>query len=112
MKVLITGAGGFLGQHLVSYLSDKDCEIYNLGSKQIKNSTHFLLNDVKNKQLINSAVSKIQPDYLLHLAGTTDNSDINNCFAVNTYFSSCLLEALNIADLETHTKELKMEFLD
>ncbi len=36
MKALITGAGGFLGQHLVKFLKKKDCEIYNLGYKPVK----------------------------------------------------------------------------
>lgn len=104
MKVLITGAGGFLGQHLVSYLLDKDCKIYNLGNTKIKNSTHFLLDDITNKKLINNAISRIQPDYLLHLAGTADTSDISYCLKVNTLFSSYLLEAIKNSDLETHTK--------
>ena len=104
MKVLITGAGGFLGQHLVSYLLDKDCNIYNLGNTKIKNSTHFLLGDITNKKSINTAISKIQPDYLLHLAGTADTSDINYCLKVNTLFSLYLLEAIKNFDLETHTK--------
>jgi len=104
MKVLITGAGGFLGQHLIHHLLQKDCKIYNLGNAKIKNSTYFCLNDAADKKAINNAVSKIQPDYLLHLAGTADTSDISNCFAVNTFFGSYLLEALKNSGLDSHTK--------
>ena len=75
MKALITGAGGFLGQHLVKFLKSKDLEIYNLGRSQVNYSNHIPLTDVSKKKIIQEALSEIEPDYLFHLAGTSDASD-------------------------------------
>jgi len=105
MKALITGAGGFLGQHLVKFLKKKDCEIYNLGYKPVKNCFHFPLSNLSDRITIKKTVAKIKPDYLFHLAGSANtSSDIVECFSVNTFFAEYLLDAINYANLQHHTK--------
>ena len=56
MRVLITGAGGFLGSHLISFLKqnpETNFKIFNLGKNKTKNSELLFLDDVKNKIDIN-----------------------------------------------------------
>ena len=104
MKALITGAGGFLGQHLVKLLKSKDLEIYNLGRSQVNYSNHIPLTDVSKKKIIQEALSEIEPDYLFHLAGTSDASDNDEYFSVNTLFCSNLLESIDTLGLDEKTK--------
>ena len=70
MKVLITGAGGFLGSHLVSFLKNNhetDFEIFNLGKNKIDNINLLYLDDINNTYKINKYISEIQPDYFILL---------------------------------------------
>lgn len=105
MRVLITGASGFLGQSLIKYLFGKNCEIFNLGSSEVKNSTHFLLKSPSDKKAINDAILEIKPDCVFHLAGLAiRDSDILSSFTVNTFFCDYLLQAIDSASLGYHTK--------
>tara|TARA_B100000767_G_C19764325_1_gene536723 strand:- start:1399 stop:2298 length:900 start_codon:yes stop_codon:yes gene_type:complete len=109
MVVLLTGAGGFLGQNLISFLKIKGCKIYNLGKTPVSDSTHINLDDLNDKETIKKAVAEIKPDYLFHLAGSSNtSSDIADSFMVNTFFSKFLLEAIEAANLDLHTKTIMM----
>lgn len=105
MRVLITGASGFIGQSLIKYLLGINCEIFNLGSSEVKNSTHFLLKSPSDKKAINDAILEIKPDYVFHLAGSAIRSlNIEQIFTVNTFYCDYLLRAIDKADLGYHTK--------
>ena len=108
MNILITGAGGFLGQHLINFLLKslhEDDFIYNLGKKKISNCINYNIDDINDKEQINSAISKIRPDYLFHLAGSSDKYlDFESMKSVNTTYSNNLLKALEINNLHDHTK--------
>ena len=44
MNIVITGAGGFLGQHLINYLNktlSKDFSIFSLGNKKVPNCKNY-----------------------------------------------------------------------
>ena len=41
MKAIVTGAGGFLGNHLKSFLYKKNIEVFNIGTKKQSHS-HFI----------------------------------------------------------------------
>src|SRR4030042_5406239 len=56
MKVLVTGANGFAGKHLVEYLKGQKCQIF---------SPHI---DLLNATETEIAFSKIDPDGVIHLA--------------------------------------------
>ncbi len=102
---LITGARGFLGSHLVTFLISKNIEVFNLGDRKAKNCKHIYLNNITDKKEIIKVISKLKPDYLFHLAGSSNtSSDINECFSVNTIYAQFLLEAIEAAELEMHTK--------
>ena len=65
MKALITGSEGFVGQHLAEHLSSEGDEVFcsdlSLGGP-----------DLLDPAGITGLLSKIQPDYVYHLAGQAD----------------------------------------
>lgn len=75
-KVLVTGANGFLGQHLISALSNRDYEIHVTSMSGVFSSSHQvtihqtnLLNTEEHTELI----KRIAPSYLIHAAWFTKN---------------------------------------
>jgi len=108
MNIIITGAGGFLGDHLINFLSHKIQEkvsIYSLGTKELPKCKYYYINDVTDLKQINYAISSIKPDYLFHLAGASNNSlDFDSLKSVNTTYAYNLLKSLEINDLQDHTK--------
>ena len=67
MKILLTGATGFLGQNLEPVLS-KDYEVVGIGSK---------LHDLRNKDDCNKLLSEVQPDVIVHAAGSVGGIGAN-----------------------------------
>lgn len=76
-KVLITGATGFVGSHLVDYLLIYDnCEIHCIKRwrSRTENVTHFQDKvtwwecDLRDASSIRDVVEKIKPNYIFHLA--------------------------------------------
>jgi len=65
MKVLVTGATGFLGKHLTRKLEERDVEIY------VSNTAKANLLDVKNLYIYND----VHFDCIFHLAAVTKAGD-------------------------------------
>jgi len=65
MKVLVTGATGFLGKHLCSKLKELNFEVH------ISNTKHANLSTVENLYQFNN----IEFDYIFHLAAATKAGD-------------------------------------
>ena len=80
-KILITGISGFVGGHLVHYLTSNhaDLEIHGISRSKpawdfvpampaLNHNSHFHLADLRDIPTIKSLIEKIQPDYIVHLA--------------------------------------------
>ena len=93
MKVLVTGASGFLGFHLLNLLQEMGAEIHTLDVKpsHLGIQHNVSLADAFNLRKI---LIKIEPDYIVHLAGIAVAPDIQTYYAVNTGFAANLLWAL------------------
>ncbi len=104
MKILITGASGFLGTHLINYLNKKKVEIFNFGRKSCENANFIELKSCIDNHTIDKTISKIEPDCIFHLAGTTQANNTNEIFSVNTNFCSSILGAVKKNGLDKKTK--------
>lgn len=70
MKVLLTGASGFLGQHVLTQLRARDCEIVLLGRSRPKDAEDlpWLDDDLLDGSDLAPLLHETQASHLLHLA--------------------------------------------
>tara|TARA_B110000090_G_C13359048_1_gene437738 strand:- start:832 stop:1737 length:906 start_codon:yes stop_codon:yes gene_type:complete len=102
---LVTGAGGFLGSHLVEFLISKNITVYNLGNSKAKNCNHIYLKSISDKEEIKRIFSTTKLDYLFHLAGTSNLSlDSSSMELVNNKFIEYLLDGITASGLEKSIK--------
>jgi len=96
MKALLTGGTGFIGSHLAKLLLDKSAEIFALvrdphNLKWLKGlNIHLLEGDLLS---IPSLPSDI--DYVFHVAGLTNSSDVADYYTVNQQGTASLFKSLH-----------------
>ncbi|MDD5465395.1 MAG: GDP-mannose 4,6-dehydratase [Candidatus Omnitrophica bacterium] len=93
MKILVTGALGFTGRHLIEFLS-KQCgpELY-LTDFISDNAKNVLNCDLTRRESVQALIDKIRPDRIYHLAGSfTNNYDID--YSVNVLSTKNILDSL------------------
>ena len=88
MHVWVTGAGGFVGRHLVTHLRDAGCRV----------STSDRDVDVTERGAVAEAVTRMAPDAVIHLAAQSSVAaslqDPAGTFRVNYLGTWALLEAV------------------
>src|SRR6476661_4753388 len=79
MKILITGANGFLGQHLTLFLAGKGYHIIacSRGVCRIPERFHFEYFPIEltDKNTVDTLVSNISPDIIIHTAANSKPDD-------------------------------------
>jgi dTDP-4-dehydrorhamnose reductase len=102
MKILITGANGFLGQHLVRYLTNKKFQVIatGRGDSKIDFSNQFIYSslDVTNTVAVKETIKCYEPDIVIHNAAMSKpevcNSNKNTCLINNVEATAILLNSL------------------
>jgi UDP-glucose 4-epimerase len=76
MRVLITGSNGFLGNHLLNFLSNKKIDVLGIDIENSKKkNSKTLIGDINNDKFINKVFKK-KIDIIFHFAAI---ADINYC---------------------------------
>ncbi len=96
-QVLITGANGFVGQHLINQLKDE----YSLtglvhNSKSIIPNAPVLEGDVTNPQMFEDVFTNNRPEVIFHLAGlaTSSGFSLKEYMNINAYGTKNLYQAI------------------
>lgn len=87
MKALITGANGFIGRHLVTFLNKKGIQVFPIPHQIFKNLSQ-----------LKSEIKKIKPDYIFHLASYGNHSyqtEVKKMFVANVENTFKLLSVSN-----------------
>jgi dTDP-4-dehydrorhamnose reductase len=98
-KILVTGANGFLGQHLCLFLNAKGYEIIATGRGECRVPGESLLYnacDLANAQEVSSLLKKHQPTVIVHAAAMSKPDECNNnredCARINIEATKHLLQ--------------------
>ncbi len=92
MRALVTGAGGFCGQHLVRYLEAQGVETHTIGPHLVKGMYHYAHPlDLDN---LTTVIGEIRPNYVFHLAGVSVAQDFASYYSINVVYAANLLQAL------------------
>ena len=102
MKILITGANGFLGQHLTLFLSalQYDVMAVSRGENRIpaKEIFDYASLDLTDKNAVDYLVTSFRPDVIIHTAAMSKPDECNNdkprCILQNVTTTKYLLEAV------------------
>jgi len=103
MKILLTGANGLLGRHLVKKLAEKGYEVIATakGESKInsigKGKVKFLSLDITDGAAVNKLMNEVKPDVLLHTAAMTqvDECELNkiDCWNTNVTATRFLIDS-------------------
>lgn len=69
MKILVTGAHGFIGQNLTRYLEEKNYEVFSMVRREYENTINPVVCDITDDYLIRRKLKELKPDAIVHLAG-------------------------------------------
>ena len=102
MKILITGANGFLGQHLTLFLAEKKYQVIacSRGECRIPENLSFeyFPIDLADEKAVEALVAKVSPDIVVHTAANSkpDDCHVNRegCIQQNVTATEYLLNAL------------------
>jgi dTDP-4-dehydrorhamnose reductase len=105
MKILVTGANGFLGQHLTLYLSSKGFDVVASGRGNCKipprGNFDYQVLELTDKQAIDRVVLTVQPDIIVHTAAMSKPDECDRkrgeCILNNVTVTACLVEAAKAA---------------
>jgi GDP-4-dehydro-6-deoxy-D-mannose reductase len=101
MRILVTGANGFVGTHLVSQLAERDHQVYAC-MRNKKHSFHeSVINrffDLSDKSMLFDVIEEVKPEGIIHLAAQSEVRDAwadpMKTLLTNTGCTIALIEAV------------------
>ncbi len=102
MKILITGASGFLGKNLINYLSSKH-DICGFSRRKLEGIDYFQ-GDISNINDLEKAIYTKKTDAIIHLAGAIKGSK-------ETFYTTNVIGAKNLSYLAAKYKIKKIVYV-
>jgi nucleoside-diphosphate-sugar epimerase len=109
MRVLVTGASGFVGNCVVEQLTERGAEVVTVGryprAADASHSAiggHHVLHRPDDAAEVKARVTEIAPQCIIHLAGSSSAPSIADLYRVNTIFAANLLEAAAVVKPNPH----------
>ncbi len=103
--ILVTGASGFIGSHLIRRLKTMGCVIYALSRHETgseRDGIHWTKADVSDMERLRNVFTHVRPDIVFHLASlVTGNRAMNQ---VEPTLRSNLMSTVNLLTLVTEYK--------
>lgn len=107
IKILVTGATGFIGTELINYLSNKKFNVSGISNTTNSNNiTKIPLNDLKK---LNGFMSKNNFDIVIHLAAKVENDNVFDN-PMNMFNANCQ-QTINLLDASVKNKIKKFIFI-
>jgi nucleoside-diphosphate-sugar epimerase len=104
MNVLLTGASGFVGGHLLNLLLKKGANVFTLGRTPSAGAKHYFLAWPWRKEDIFTIVKEVRPDYFFHLAGKHSSGSLKEAIDINASLCQILLDAITYCGFQNLTK--------
>jgi len=102
-NVLITGATGFIGKHLVDCLK-KVCRVYIVSRNKSTVHQDVIIADIKDQKTIEKEIKKIDINTIFHLAGHISKSasinQIDDFYSINADGTKNMLEICRKHDID------------
>jgi dTDP-4-dehydrorhamnose reductase len=103
MKIFITGANGFLGQHLVTFLANLNYEVIASGRNNSVFTNYptiqYVNLELTNEQAVNLVLHKYQPHFIIHAAAMSKPNECEvekeECILNNVTATEYVVKAAN-----------------
>ena len=94
MRCLVTGIGGFTGQHLARFLREQGATVFGIDSPRRKQpcAADVLCCDLTDRAAVRAFLGRARPEAIFHLAGKTRGDNLGELLAANVETTSVLLE--------------------
>ena len=95
MRILITGASGYLGQYLVNLAAHRYCVAGSYFSNQPMlppNIDHIRL-DIRDSEKVAGIITKLSPDAIIHTAALNSGNDADEFELINAHGSAHIAKA-------------------
>ncbi len=99
MRILVTGAGGFSGRHMVEYLRKNSSAEICGSSLRARNGENWVSGDLTSEGATATLIGRIRPNQVYHLAGRHSN-DFQTDYRANVLSTRNLLESVVNIKLE------------
>ncbi len=93
IKMLITGASGFVGRYLKRYLESKEISVFGFDMNGLAESKTFQGN-ITDRQSLFKALEQIKPDIIFHLAGILKSSEAESFYNVHVLGTVALFDTI------------------